>query len=197
MLEAAGALPPATGDDEAARTRREHALYPMVAELGEALAASLAPLEGMRASRIRTVRQGLLDALVLARNSLAQSLAQAGDVAAAALSGVYRFEETQEKPVAVTWCGLTPKEHVDRDSLTEDDRGREEESETLRDAPAAGKKRKRDDFGAETDAAGCLCTRLGSFATSRSGTHTSAAVCPWPTVGQTPTRLSSLCVCHA
>ena len=85
MLEAAGALPPATGDDEAARTRREHALYPMVAELGDALAASLAPLEGMRASRIRTVRQGLLDALVLARNSLAQSQAQAGDVAAAAL----------------------------------------------------------------------------------------------------------------
>ena len=85
VLEAAGGLPPATGDDEAARARRELALYPMVAELGDALAASLAPLEGMRASRIRTVRQGLLDALVLARNSLAHSLAQAGDVAAAAL----------------------------------------------------------------------------------------------------------------
>jgi hypothetical protein len=61
------------------------------------------------------------------------------ETAAAALSGVYRFEETQEKPVAVTWCGLTP-EYAG---------GREEESET--EPPAAGKKRKRD--GDETDAA--------------------------------------------
>ena len=61
------------------------------------------------------------------------------ETAAAALSGVYRFEETQEKPVAVTWCGLTP-EYAG---------GREEESET--EPFAAGKKRKRD--GDETDSA--------------------------------------------
>ena len=82
VLEAAGALAaPNPGDDssiEAARTSRERALYPLVREVGDALSSALAPLQGMRASRIRAVRHGMSESLALARRSLAESMAEAG-----------------------------------------------------------------------------------------------------------------------
>lgn len=85
VLEAAGAhgapSPSSSGGDdalEAARKWREAALYPLVRELGDALSSALAPLEGLRASRIRAVRHGMSESLALARRSLAESLAEAG-----------------------------------------------------------------------------------------------------------------------
>merc|ERR1719440_1994026 len=61
----------------------------------------------------------------------------AAETAAAALGGVYRFEETQESPVAVAWCGPNPEVAAKR---------REPAARVK--APAAGEKRNREDDAA-------------------------------------------------
>jgi len=83
LLEAAGALQESADPQKAAATR-ERALYPLVRELGDALSSALAPLEGLRASRVRAVRYGMVEALALARRQLAESMAQGKDLAGAA-----------------------------------------------------------------------------------------------------------------
>jgi len=83
LLETAGALKESSAHENAAAAR-ERALYPLVRELGDALSSALSPLEGLRASRVRAVRYGMVESLTLARRQLAESMAQGKDLAGAA-----------------------------------------------------------------------------------------------------------------
>ncbi len=83
LLETAAALKESSAPEKAAAAR-ESALYPLVRELGDALSSSLSPLEGLRASRVRAVRYGMVESLTLARRQLAESMAQGKDLAGAA-----------------------------------------------------------------------------------------------------------------